>query len=89
VYDLDPIEALLYHMESRGLTRRDLEPYLGSRARVWRGTRYRMSVNAYAIPRMLRLEAIPKEPQQFEATLAVLRETAGTSKYSRVAKRLL
>lgn len=30
----DPIEALLYHMESRGLTRRDIEPYLGSRARV-------------------------------------------------------
>jgi HTH-type transcriptional regulator / antitoxin HigA len=30
----DPIEALRYHMESRGLTRRDLEPYLGSRARV-------------------------------------------------------
>jgi HTH-type transcriptional regulator/antitoxin HigA len=30
----DPIEALLYHMESRGLTRRDLERYLGSRARV-------------------------------------------------------
>ena len=30
----DPNEALLYHMEIRGLTRRDLEPYLGSRARV-------------------------------------------------------
>ena len=30
----DPIEALLYDMESRGLKRRDLEPYLGSRARV-------------------------------------------------------
>ena len=30
----DPIEALVYQMESRGLTRRDLEPYLGSRARV-------------------------------------------------------
>ena len=30
----DPIEALLYHMESRGLSRRDLEPYLGSRARI-------------------------------------------------------
>ena len=30
----DPIDALLYHMESRGLTRRDLERYLGSRARV-------------------------------------------------------
>ncbi|GAB7025582.1 helix-turn-helix domain-containing protein [Geotalea toluenoxydans] len=30
----DPIEAIMYHMESRGLTRRDLEPYIGSRARV-------------------------------------------------------
>lgn len=30
----NPIDALLYHMDSRGLTRRDLEPYLGSRARV-------------------------------------------------------
>jgi len=30
----DPIEAILYHLESRGLTRRDLEPYIGSRARV-------------------------------------------------------
>lgn len=30
----DPIEAILYHMESRGLTRRDLELYIGTRARV-------------------------------------------------------
>jgi len=30
----DPVEAILYFMESRGLTRRDLEPYIGSRARV-------------------------------------------------------
>ncbi len=30
----DPIAALEYYMESRGLSRRDLEPYLGSRARV-------------------------------------------------------
>ena len=30
----DPIEAIIYYMESRGLTRRDLEPYLGSRSRV-------------------------------------------------------
>ncbi|MBU4226147.1 MAG: helix-turn-helix domain-containing protein [Chloroflexi bacterium] len=30
----DPVEAILYYMESRGLTRADLEPYLGSRARV-------------------------------------------------------
>jgi HTH-type transcriptional regulator/antitoxin HigA len=27
-----PVEAILYHMESRGLSRSDLEPYLGSRA---------------------------------------------------------
>ena len=30
----DPIAALEYYMDSRGLNRRDLEPYLGSRARV-------------------------------------------------------
>jgi HTH-type transcriptional regulator / antitoxin HigA len=30
----DPIDALHYYMESRGLTRRDLEPYIGSRSRV-------------------------------------------------------
>ena len=30
----DPIEAILHHMESRGLTRCDLEPFIGSRARV-------------------------------------------------------
>ncbi len=29
-----PVDALLYYMESRGLTQRDLEPYLGSRTRV-------------------------------------------------------
>ena len=31
----DPIEAILYYVDSRGLTRRDLERYIGSRARVW------------------------------------------------------
>ena len=30
----DPIEAINYYMESRGLTRADLEQYIGSRARV-------------------------------------------------------
>jgi HTH-type transcriptional regulator / antitoxin HigA len=32
--DPDPIEFLLHVMESRQLTRKDLEPYIGSRARV-------------------------------------------------------
>ena len=30
----DPVEAIKYWMESRGITRQDLEPLLGSRARV-------------------------------------------------------
>ena len=30
----DPIESILYYIESRGLSRSDLEPYIGSRARV-------------------------------------------------------
>jgi HTH-type transcriptional regulator/antitoxin HigA len=30
----DPIEAIKYYMESRGLSRRDLEPYIGRRGRV-------------------------------------------------------
>jgi HTH-type transcriptional regulator/antitoxin HigA len=30
----DPVEAILYYIESRGLSRRDLAPFIGSRARV-------------------------------------------------------
>jgi HTH-type transcriptional regulator / antitoxin HigA len=30
----DPIEAIVYHMESRGLSPSDLEPYIGRGARV-------------------------------------------------------
>jgi HTH-type transcriptional regulator/antitoxin HigA len=30
----DPIEAILFRMEQLGLTRKDLEPLIGSRARV-------------------------------------------------------
>lgn len=34
VGDPEPVDFLLYVMEQRGLTRKDLEPYIGSRARV-------------------------------------------------------
>jgi len=34
VADPDPIDFLLHVMESRGLTRKELEPMIGSRARV-------------------------------------------------------
>ena len=30
----DPVSAILFRMEQQGLTRRDLEPFIGSRARV-------------------------------------------------------
>ena len=30
----DPVEAIIFRMEQLGLERKDLEPYLGSRARV-------------------------------------------------------
>jgi len=30
----DPIEAITFRVEQMGLTRKDLEPYIGSRARV-------------------------------------------------------
>lgn len=30
----DPVEAIRFAMEQQGLSRRDLEPYIGSRARV-------------------------------------------------------
>jgi HTH-type transcriptional regulator / antitoxin HigA len=30
----DPVSAILFAMEQRGLSRRDLEPFIGSRARV-------------------------------------------------------
>lgn len=30
----DPIEAIIHQMESQGLSRKDLEPLIGSRARV-------------------------------------------------------
>ncbi len=30
----DPIEAILFRMEMEGLTRKDLEPYIGPRQRV-------------------------------------------------------
>ena len=30
----DPVEAIKFRMESQGLTRKDLEPYIGTRTRV-------------------------------------------------------
>ena len=32
--DVDPVSLLLHVMDARSLTRKDMEPYIGSRARV-------------------------------------------------------
>ena len=34
IEDPDPVEAILFRMEQQGLTRHDLEPLIGGRARV-------------------------------------------------------
>jgi HTH-type transcriptional regulator/antitoxin HigA len=50
----DPIEAILYHLESRGLARRDLEPYLGGRARVSEIVNRRLPLTLAMIQRLHR-----------------------------------
>lgn len=57
----DPIAGLLYHMESRGLTRRDLEPYLGSRARVAEVLNRRRSLTIEMIRRLHEGLGLPAE----------------------------
>ncbi|HLK59191.1 MAG TPA: transcriptional regulator [Chthonomonadaceae bacterium] len=57
----DPIEALLYYMESRGLARRDLEPYLGSRARVAEILNRRRGLTIEMIRRLHKGLGVPAE----------------------------
>jgi HTH-type transcriptional regulator/antitoxin HigA len=57
----DPIEALLYWMETRNLTRRDLEPLLGSRARVAEILNRRRTLSLDMIRRLHGSLGIPAE----------------------------
>jgi HTH-type transcriptional regulator/antitoxin HigA len=57
----DPIEAILYHMESRGLSRRDLEPFIGSRARVSEVLNRRRSLTIEMIRNLNKGLEIPAE----------------------------
>lgn len=57
----DPVEAILYFMESRGLNRRDLESYLGSRARVSEILNRRRSLSLEMIRRLHHDLGIPAE----------------------------
>ena len=59
----DPIEAIHYYMDTRGLSRRDLEPCLGSRARV---------SEVLSRKRTLTLEMIRKLNQQLNIPAEIL-----------------
>src|SRR5258708_4963882 len=48
----DPVEAILFAMEQRGLSRRDLEPFIGSRARVSEVLNHRRSLTLPMIRRL-------------------------------------
>jgi HTH-type transcriptional regulator/antitoxin HigA len=57
----DPIEAINYFMESRGLTRADLEPYIGSRARVSEVLNRKRPLTLSMIQRLNKELGIPAE----------------------------
>jgi HTH-type transcriptional regulator/antitoxin HigA len=57
----DPIEAIHFAMEQRGLTRRDLEPYIGSRARVAEVLNHKRSLTLAMIRKLHRGLGIPAE----------------------------
>lgn len=57
----DPVEAIEYYMESRGLTRRDLESYIGSRGRVSEILNRKRSLSIEMIRRLHAGLGIPAE----------------------------
>jgi len=59
--DPDPIEAIKFRMEQQGLTPRDLEPILGSRARVWEILHRKRDLTLAMIRALHRQLGIPAE----------------------------
>ena len=57
----DPVEAILFAMEQRGLSRRDLEPFIGSRARVAEVLNYKRPLTLPMIRRLHQGLGIPAE----------------------------
>ena len=57
----DAVEAIRFAMEQRGLTRRDLEPFIGSRARVAEILNRKRSLTLPMIRRLHRGLGIPAE----------------------------
>ncbi len=57
----DPIDAIKFRMEQRGLTRKDLEPLIGSRARVAEVLNRKRSLSIDMIRRLNEELGIPAE----------------------------
>ena len=57
----DPVEAIKYWMESRGISRQDLEPLLGSRARVSEIFNHKRGLTLTMIRRLHDTLGIPAE----------------------------
>ncbi len=57
----DPVEAIRYHMESRGLSRHDLESALGSRTRVSEILNHKRSLSLSMIRNLHNRFGIPAE----------------------------
>ena len=57
----DPIDAIEHYMESRGLTGHDLEPYIGSRARVSEVLNRKRPLSVEMIRRLHKGLGIPAE----------------------------
>jgi len=57
----DPIEAIRFAMEQRGISRRDLEPFIGSRARVAEVLNHKRSLTLPMIRRLHEGLGIPAE----------------------------
>lgn len=88
----DPVEAILFAMEHRGLSRRDLEPLIGSRARVAEVLNHKRSLTLPMIRRLHEGLGIPAEvligesvaaafafdPKR-QAALLVVRDKSGRS----------
>jgi HTH-type transcriptional regulator/antitoxin HigA len=68
----DPVEAIIHQMESQGLSRKDLEPLIGSRARVSEILNRKRSLSLNMIRRLQKGLGIPAEilvtPYQLEVS---------------------
>ena len=80
----DPIEAIEYHLESRGLVRKDLEPYIGTRARVSEILNRRRPLTLRMIQKLQAGLGIPAEILIQPYELAV--ESPSTFKYGQTRR---